>query len=106
MTLGLRKISTMLAVALTTATVAMTLTEVAGGQSPAVREGKCELAEQLFPNHNPGPGTLKQVAVPEPTDLSTYVRNRAVAIALGKAFFWDMQVGSDGVQACATCHFR
>src|SRR5262249_28076064 len=20
--------------------------------------------------------------------------------------FWDMQVGSDGVQACATCHFR
>jgi hypothetical protein len=25
---------------------------------------------------------------------------------LGKALFWDMQVGSDGVQACATCHFR
>ena len=27
-------------------------------------------------------------------------------IALGKALFWDMQVGSDGVQACASCHFR
>jgi cytochrome c peroxidase len=27
-------------------------------------------------------------------------------IALGKALFWDMQVGSDGVQACASCHFH
>jgi len=26
------------------------------------------------------------------------------AIALGKAFFWDQQAGSDG-QACASCHF-
>ena len=24
---------------------------------------------------------------------------------LGKALFWDMQVGSDGVQACGSCHF-
>ena len=29
-----------------------------------------------------------------------------MARALGKALFWDMQVGSDGVQACASCHFR
>ncbi|HEY5998837.1 MAG TPA: hypothetical protein VI078_05975, partial [bacterium] len=35
-----------------------------------------------------------------------YIRNRAVATALGKAFFWDMQVGSDGVQSCGTCHFN
>ncbi|HXJ32477.1 MAG TPA: cytochrome c peroxidase, partial [Candidatus Eisenbacteria bacterium] len=28
------------------------------------------------------------------------------AIVLGKALFWDMQVGSDGVQACASCHFN
>jgi cytochrome c peroxidase len=27
-------------------------------------------------------------------------------IALGKAFFWEMQIGSDGVQACASCHFH
>lgn len=27
-------------------------------------------------------------------------------IAFGKALFWDMQVGSDGVQACASCHFH
>ncbi|MDP1990543.1 MAG: cytochrome c peroxidase [Syntrophales bacterium] len=25
---------------------------------------------------------------------------------LGKALFWDMQVGSDGVQSCGTCHFH
>jgi cytochrome c peroxidase len=25
---------------------------------------------------------------------------------LGKAFFWDMQAGSDGRTACATCHFH
>ncbi|HSB69947.1 MAG TPA: hypothetical protein VLT62_11495 [Candidatus Methylomirabilis sp.] len=35
-----------------------------------------------------------------------YVRNGTVATALGKALFWDMQVGSDGIQACGTCHFN
>jgi len=30
---------------------------------------------------------------------------RAAAAALGKALFWEMQVGSDTVQACASCHF-
>jgi len=31
---------------------------------------------------------------------------RTKLVALGKALFWDMQVGSDGVQACATCHYH
>jgi cytochrome c peroxidase len=35
-----------------------------------------------------------------------FIRNRTVATALGKALFWDMQVGSDGVQSCGTCHFN
>jgi cytochrome c peroxidase len=78
----------------------------AASDSEPPREGTCDLAEQLFPDNNPGPGSLKEIAVPEPTDLGSYVRRRDVAIALGKAFFWDMQVGSDGVQACASCHFR
>jgi cytochrome c peroxidase len=106
MTFSYRRIPMMLAVTLSTALAAMMLTVVTRGQTTTVREGKCELAEQLFPDHNPGPGSLKQIPVPEPTNLAAYVRNRDVAIALGKAFFWDMQVGSDGVQACATCHFR
>jgi cytochrome c peroxidase len=70
------------------------------------REGTCANANLLFPDTNPGPGSLKRIAVPEPTDLGVYVRDRAAAIALGKALFWDMQVGSDGIVACATCHFR
>ena len=43
--------------------------------------------------------------VPLPGNLDQFVRDRAAAIRLGKALFWDMQVGSDGVQACASCHY-
>jgi cytochrome c peroxidase len=50
--------------------------------------------------------SLKQVTVPEPPQLSEYVRDKAALVALGKALFWDMQVGSDGRTACATCHFH
>ena len=47
-------------------------------------------------------------AVPNPAvnGLSNYVANQGSAIALGKALFWEQQVGSDGVQACASCHFN
>jgi cytochrome c peroxidase len=48
---------------------------------------------------------LNQIPVPEPTNLFQFVKNRSAAIKLGKALFWDMQAGSDGVQACASCHF-
>ena len=46
------------------------------------------------------------IPVPAPLDIGNYVSNQAAAVQLGKALFWDMQVGSDGVQACATCHFH
>jgi cytochrome c peroxidase len=36
---------------------------------------------------------------------SDYIRDRTMATVLGKALFWDMQLGSDGVQSCASCHF-
>ena len=52
------------------------------------------------------PGDLRAVAVPQLSDLDDFVRDPAMARALGKALFWDMQVGSDGIQACASCHFR
>src|SRR5690349_7865810 len=48
---------------------------------------------------------LNQIAVPEPPNLFQFVKNKPAAIKLGKALFWDMQAGSDGVQACASCHF-
>ncbi|TKB95054.1 MAG: cytochrome C peroxidase, partial [Nitrospira sp.] len=53
----------------------------------------------------PRPPSLKTVPVLEPTNLSEFVNDRQAAIRLGKALFWEMQVGSDGVTACASCHF-
>lgn len=50
--------------------------------------------------------SLKNFPIPEPSNLSDFVQDRTAAIALGKALFWDMQVGSDGIQACASCHFN
>ena len=83
-------------------------------QGPFPREGECNVDDPLFDNvrarishdHNIGPGSLKQTPVPEPANLAQFVKDKQTAIALGKALFWDMQVGSDGVQACASCHFR
>ena len=40
-----------------------------------------------------------------PAGLRPYI-GRAGAEVLGKAVFWDMQIGSDGVQACGSCHFH
>lgn len=67
----------------------------------------------------PGPGTdlnfqPLDVATPLPITIAPgspdlgigIVKDQAALIALGKALFWDMQVGSDGVQSCATCHFN
>lgn len=52
------------------------------------------------------PGDLRAVAVPGPSNIDDFVKDRAAAIRLGKALFWDMQVGSDDRTACASCHFR
>ncbi len=64
----------------------------------------------------PPPLSLKDVPVPEPTNLQAFLKGnpgtpeataaKRIAVVLGKALFWDMQVGSDDVQACATCHFN
>jgi len=50
--------------------------------------------------------SLKSVPVPTPPGLDRYVRDTRALVVLGKAFFWDMQAGSDGKTACATCHFH
>ena len=44
--------------------------------------------------------------MPLPPNLGDFVRDKTALLRLGKALFWDMQVGSDGVQACASCHFE
>lgn len=50
--------------------------------------------------------SLKTVPVPEPSNLMDFVSDKQAAIQLGKALFWDVQVGSDGKTACASCHFH
>ena len=55
-----------------------------------------------------GLASLKSLTVPGPTaaELADLIKDKNAAIALGKAFFWEMQFGSDGQTACATCHFN
>ncbi|MDD1620580.1 MAG: cytochrome-c peroxidase [Methylococcaceae bacterium] len=57
----------------------------------------------------PMPISLKNLPVPEVPGLldgaSPIVVNKTAAIALGKALFWDTNVGSDGM-ACGSCHFH
>ncbi len=59
---------------------------------------------------NPAPSqplaSLKTVSIPEPDNLTDFVQDKAAAIALGKSLFWDMQLGTDGIQSCASCHFH
>ncbi len=52
------------------------------------------------------PPSLKTVPIPEPDNLGDFVKDKVAAIALGKSLFWDMQVGSDGLMSCASCHFH
>ncbi len=64
------------------------------------------LAMTVLPAVAADPVSLNQVPVPEPRNLAMFVADKPAAIRLGKALFWDMQVGSDGMTACASCHFH
>ena len=56
------------------------------------------------PDFSTAPKALETLPLPS-VDVSAYVADETAAIALGKALFWDQQMGSDGIVACATCHF-
>lgn len=51
------------------------------------------------------PPSLKEIKVPKVENLKDFVADEGKARLMGKALFWDMQLGSDG-QACASCHFH
>ncbi|MEG3960439.1 cytochrome c peroxidase, partial [Microcoleus sp. herbarium2] len=64
------------------------------------------VSAQITPRPPNPLASLKTVAVSEPPNLGEFVKNKSAAIALGKALFWDMQVGSNGLMSCASCHFH
>ena len=80
------------------------------GAAGSVEGGGSTCTIQLFPpplepDLQP-PGPLHQMPVILPGNLFEFVADLDAAILLGKALFWDMQAGSDGVQSCATCHYH
>jgi cytochrome c peroxidase len=90
-----------------TATQARTLLRFrsndAGMPDGALITGVQVIAVDALP---PIPAALNTIPVPLPANLGDFVVDREKAILLGKALFWDMQVGSDGMTACATCHWN
>ena len=56
-----------------------------------------------FTPRSDGLAPLDSVAVAQPfgDDIADY----SAAVRLGKALFWDTQVGGDGQTACASCHY-
>src|SRR5947209_12086173 len=50
--------------------------------------------------------SLSSVAIPPVFGMEGILADKTAAVQLGKALFWDMQAGSDDVQACASCHFN
>ena len=73
-------------------------------------------ADGVFPVSSPddarshGLESLRTVVesegVPLPENLNKYVADYKAARQLGKALFHEMAIGSDGIQACVTCHFK
>lgn len=91
------------------------MTFVARGSVSAVRftsasgrmpDGAMITNVQVIAPDYTGPGSLDTVEVPLPSNLDEFVVDREAAVVLGKALFWDMQVGSDNRTACATCHWN
>jgi len=61
------------------------------------------------PDLPPAPGSLKNIKPPVPANLGQYIADTNAAIVLGKALFWDQQVGTEASNvglACASCHFH
>jgi cytochrome c peroxidase len=93
-----------------------TITVIAGcGMGdPGAPAASDRLAAAITVVGTPSFETLLGVAPPDPSGteggqpvtLANYVVDRPAAIRLGKSLFWDMNLGSDGSTACASCHFH
>ncbi len=77
--------------------------------SPAILLFLSSIALASSPADAPLPMSLQGITPPPTPGLldgpNPIIRDKNMAIALGKALFWDTAVGSDG-NACASCHFN
>jgi len=73
--------------------------------SSGIANGALVARVEVHPKEE-APGPLSSTRVPLPDNLADFVQDHGKAILLGKALFWDMQVGGDGRTACATCHWN
>ena len=79
-----------------------------------------QVSAQFLEDPAPPPPSAKDLALPvvietiselplvdeaTPDGANGFIKDEAAAVLLGKALFWDMQMGSDEV-ACATCHYH
>ncbi len=80
-------------------------TQVGGLKKPTIGR---PAAGQPYPVLNTDPNNMSAANENDFVAGNTFAAKQAArqaAAVLGKALFWDMQLGSDSVQACGTCHF-
>jgi cytochrome c peroxidase len=85
--------------------LAVGLGTIATGVSRVSAQAAATSAQDLRARASLVTGSLKTVTAPRPQDFAAYVRDQGALLTLGKALFWDEQLGSDGL-ACASCHFH
>ncbi len=76
-----------------------------GGSNEFTLIHAVDVVETLF-GFIGAPPPLATLAVPLPDDLGSFVKDFDATVRLGKALFWDVQLGSDGLTACASCHYH
>ncbi len=101
-------------IAILTARMVSGLTAIASALSGSIKKNvaiAALLTATIIAGHSvsaqvSAPPPLSSVKVPEPDNLGDFIKDKVAAIALGKSLFWDMQLGTDGIQSCASCHFH
>jgi len=83
----------------------LTSTDPEAARASATNEVASETPLPVSPVVAPAPARFVPAVPPELAEGAGIIANYGYALALGKAFFWDQQVGSDG-QACASCHYN
>lgn len=71
---------------------------------PAIAKGELILQPTPLNTAVKPPMTVSINGVTQLNGIDALVKDQTALVQLGKAFFWDTAIGSDGM-ACASCHF-